>query len=176
LVISPARQADIEQLLNAGGDEPLYYSLLREAESLVESNPRSAVIISATAAEVAVKTLVSKLAPQTLWLVQNLPSPPIVKILVEYLPRLLPPGSPQLDPELIADLKTAVLLRNTLTHGFQGNLELARISSALATFRDVVWLCDYFAGVAWAANRVSQRFITAMRLPTTVDTSGWFVD
>lgn len=176
LVVSDVRRVDIETLLEANEDEPLYQSLLREAESLLENNPRSAVAIGATAAEAAVKALVSKLAPQTSWLVQNLPSPPIFKILDEYLPLLLPPEAPRFDVGLIKNLKTAVLLRNELIHGAKAKLESAEVTSALATFRDIAWLCDYFSGTGWAANRVSQRFRAAMDLPTTVDTNGWFVD
>ncbi len=176
LVVSGPRQADIEQLLNAGDDEPVSHSLLREAESLVKSNPRSAIAVGATSAEVAVKTLCSTLAPQASWLVQNIPSPPIVKMLDEYLPILLPPKVPRLDRELIDDLKSAIFLRNKLIHGIKGNVELKHFTAALTTFRDVVWLCSYFGGISWAVNRVSQRTLLAMNLKTTVDTTGWFVD
>lgn len=175
LVVSDVRRADIERFLEASEDEPLYQSLLREAESLLENNPRSAVAIGATAAEVAVKALVSKLAPQTSWLVQNLPSPPIFRIVEEYLPHLLP-GAPRFDVGLIKNLKVAVSLRNELIHGAKANLKSSEVTSALATFRDIAWLCDYFSGMAWAANRVSEGVRAAMSLPTTVDTEGWFVD
>lgn len=176
LVVSETRRADIQRFLEASEDEPLYQNLIREAESLLESNPRSAVAIGATAAEVAVKALVSKLAPQTSWLIQNLPSPPIIRILEEYLPALLLPGTPRFDVVLIKNLKVAVLLRNDLIHGAKANPEPTEAASALATFRDIAWLCDYFSGVAWAANRVSQRFREAMNIPTTVNANGWFVD
>jgi hypothetical protein len=168
----------MRRLVDAGEHEPLHQSLFREAVSLLESNPRSALAIGATAAEVAVKTLVSRVAPQAAWLVQNLPSPPIVRILEEYMPLILPPGSPGFAPKLIKELKVAVLLRNELVHGAQRvDPDPARISSAFGAFRDVVWLCDYFAGTPWAANRVSQGTRAAMSLPTTVDTSsGWSVD
>ena len=177
LVLSDVRRADIKGLLDAGEHEPLHQSLFREAVSLLESNPRSALAIGATAAEVAVKAMVSKLSPQTSWLVQNVASPPIAKILDEYLPILLPPGSPRIAPNLIKNLRVAVLLRNELVHGAQANIEPLRISSAFGTFQDVVWLCDYFSGMPWAANRVSQSTRVAMNLPTTVDTkTAWFVD
>jgi len=86
LVVTEARRADIEQLLAAGGQEPLHQSLLREAESLLESNPRSALVIGTAATEVAIKELVSTLAPLASWLIQNVPSPPITKILQDAGP------------------------------------------------------------------------------------------
>ena len=176
LVMTDGRRADIERLLASGEHEPIQQSLLREAESLLENNPRSALAIGATAAEVAIKVLVSTLAPQTSWLIQNLPSPPIAKILEEYAPSFLPTGSPAFAPKLIKGLKAAVTLRNELVHGARTAVEPNRVSAAFEVFRDVVWLCDYFCGIPWAVNRVSRATLAEMKLAPSVDTSGWFVD
>jgi len=176
LVVSDARRADIESLIARGDHEPIHQSLLREAESLLESNPRSALVVSATAAELAIKALVSTHAAQTSWLIQNLPSPPIAKIVEEYLPRILPAGSPKFASELIRGLKAAVTLRNELVHGARTNIEANRFTAAFKSFQDVVWLCDYLSGMPWALNRVSRATLTAMNLAPTVDNSGWFVD
>lgn len=176
LVLSQARLADIEELLQNDKEEPVYQSLLREAESLLESNPRSAIAIGTTAAEVAIKALVSKLAPQTGWLIENLPSPPIVKIVKEYLPQLLSSDAPQFDEQLIQELTTAVSLRNKLVHGGNTSLEISKARSTFIVLRDIVWLCDYFSGATWAANRVSSRVRTSMNLLSSVNATDEIVD
>jgi hypothetical protein len=175
LVISDARRLEIESRLATGEQEPVHQSLLREAESLLGTNPRSALAIGATATEVAVKTLVSQLAPETSWLMQNLPSPPIAKIIEEYLPILLP-SAPRFAPDLVKRLKAAVTLRNELVHGSRTTIEAIKVAAAFQTFRDIAWLCDHFSGVPWAVNRVSKSTRDAMHLTATVDTNSWFVD
>jgi hypothetical protein len=176
LVVTDARRSDLEKMLAEGQREPLHQSLFREAGSLRETNPRSALVIGVTAAEVAVKTLVAQLAPQTSWIVQNMPSPPIAKILEEYVPTLLPQGAPPFAAESIKALKAAVTLRNELVHGARDAVDAGRLSSAFRVLGDVVWLCDYHCGAPWAVNRVDKATRDAMGLAATVDTSGWFVD
>jgi hypothetical protein len=176
LVLTEGRRRDIEQFLAASVDEPLHQSLLREADSLRERNPRSALAIGATAAEVAVKALVAIRAPQAAWLVQNLPSPPIAKILEEYVPIMLGGELKPIAPQLLKGLKAAVSLRNEFVHGARATIEPDRLSAAFLALRDVVWLCDFLSGVGWAVNRVSHDTRVAMGLTSTVDTSHWFVD
>src|SRR2546422_3448400 len=67
---------------------PLGHELLREAFRNQRDNTRSAVVMAVAAAETAMKELVVTLAPETRWLMENIPSPPLDKIIREYLEQL----------------------------------------------------------------------------------------
>jgi hypothetical protein len=70
--------------------EPLGHSLLREASTLSNSSSFSSILIMTTALETAVKMHISRIAPETQWLMQELQSPPIFKILKDYIPSITP--------------------------------------------------------------------------------------
>lgn len=176
LVVNDARRADLSTMLATQTREPLHQSLLREASSLRASNPRSALAIVVTAAETAIKSLVGQLAPEASWLVRNLPSPPLAKIVEEYLPTLPHTVPIKFAPELVKGLKIIVTARNELVHGKGIELDDAALERGYAAIRDIVWLCDYFGGIAWAVNRVRPETLAAMGLKPTVDNVGWFVD
>lgn len=176
VVVNDRRRADLQEMIRTGAREPLHQSLLREAESLRNSNPRSALTVGVMAAETAVKSLVSRLVPDASWLVQNLPAPPIVKILEDYVPKL--GGEPRaiFPAGLLKQVKVAVGLRNELVHGARALVDADHLETAFAAIRDVVWLSDYYSGVAWGVNRVRKETLAAVGLLPTVDTGGWFVD
>ena len=79
---------EIVRMVESGDQEPVAHQLLREAWELRSSNPRSALAIGIAAAEIGVKDLIASLVPNAQWLVMEMPSPPVVKILREYLPML----------------------------------------------------------------------------------------
>jgi hypothetical protein len=79
-----ARNAQIDEVVRkveAGVEEPLGRQLFREAWSQVGTNPRSALVIGVTAAEVGLKRLIATLVPGTDWLMEEIPTPPVGKIL-----------------------------------------------------------------------------------------------
>jgi hypothetical protein len=164
LVVTPTRRADnIDDMIKKGASEPLHQSLLREAQSLQHDNPRSALAIGVAAAEIAVKALVSDSVPTAAWLVQNLPSPPIAKIMADYIPLL--PNMPKVNerpatfpPSLIKQVTTATNLRNELVHGKREGTDTERVAEALSAAEDVVWLTDYFQGQQWAIYPCSTRY------------------
>lgn len=55
-------------------------------------NPRSSLLIAVAALEVVVKQYISDRVESATWLVNNLPSPDVIKLLRFYLPDLEPPG------------------------------------------------------------------------------------
>jgi hypothetical protein len=73
---------------NAGIEEPLGRQLFREAWSQRNSRPRSALVIGVAAAEVGFKKLVGSLVPQAQWLVDNVQTPALSKMLSKFLPTL----------------------------------------------------------------------------------------
>ncbi|MBK9164220.1 MAG: hypothetical protein IPM21_09955 [Acidobacteria bacterium] len=79
---------DIETMVAAGIDEPLAHTILREASNQIDKNPRSSLVLGIVAVEVGFKQLVGTLVPGAQWLVENVPSPPLTKMLTKYLPQL----------------------------------------------------------------------------------------
>jgi hypothetical protein len=71
---------EIETMIVAGTDEPLGHELYREALAHRHQNPRSSLIIAIAAAEVGFKECVGDLIPGARWLVDHVPSPPLVQM------------------------------------------------------------------------------------------------
>ena len=82
--LSDKLRNDVAQMVAEGGTEPLCHELYREAWEERQKNPRNAVVFGIAAAEVSFKQCVSALAPDTRWLLENVPSPPLTKMLSEY--------------------------------------------------------------------------------------------
>jgi hypothetical protein len=79
---------EVIELANAGTEEPLGRQLFREAWAQKDSRPRSALVIGVAAAEVGFKKLVGSLVPQAQWLVDEIQTPALSKMLRQYLPTL----------------------------------------------------------------------------------------
>src|SRR5260370_28377505 len=76
---------DTKNLVKQGGNHPLGHELYLEAWEQRHQNPRSALIVGIAAAETGVKQCISRFVPEAKWLIENTPSPDLVKILSEYL-------------------------------------------------------------------------------------------
>jgi hypothetical protein len=162
---------DVVTAVEAGGDEPLSHQLFREALAQRNLNPRSALVIGVSAVEVAVKECIAALDPLATWLVQQLPTPPVERMLREYLPTLasanqingkvVPPPATLLD-----ELKKAVLWRNRVTHGGHLDVPADRVASFLeSAAHDIIWLLTYYAGPRWALDNVTNATRVALGLP-----------
>ena len=160
-VLEPGSEAHVAELIRASTLEPLHHELFREAWRQKDSNPRSSVSIGVTALETAVKTLISNLIPKAEWLVTNLPSPPVFKIIGEYFP-LLPvrqlPEHTVLLPgdELVKFIRNWTNARNDLMHGKGDRIEIdsQKLSEFLLVVNDMLYLCDYSGGVSWAIDHI----------------------
>jgi hypothetical protein len=155
-------------LIESKWREPLGHSLLREAWDLRERNPRSALVIGVAAAEVGFKQFAVEMAPQTAWLVEELQSPPLEKLLRNYLPMLLRDEEKfpikQIPRTIINVIKDAVEKRNTVAHksptALQGHEDLQdwlskdRLDPALLAVWDLLWFLDYYRGYSWALDHL----------------------
>jgi hypothetical protein len=170
---TPARE--VSAIVSAGGDEPLSHQLFREALLQREQNPRSALVIGVSAVEVAVKECIATLDSQAAWLVQQLPTPPVDRMLREYVPTLratnaidgkvLPPPT-----ELLEELKKAILWRNRVTHGGRLDVSADRVARFLElAAHDILWLLTYYAGTEWALENVKNKTRVALGLPALDD-------
>jgi hypothetical protein len=132
--------------------EPLGHQLLREAGQVSKTNERGALLIAFSALEVGVKQHVSRVAPHASWLAMNSPSPPLDRILREYIPILHSSnpkikhweklrGTWKLTAEFVKD-------RNKLAH--RGERGKADIEDYLRLVSDLLYALDYIEGQDWA--------------------------
>lgn len=151
---------DVRRMVSAGESEPLHHDLFREAWEQSDSNPRSALVIGMAAAEIAVKQCISTLVPEAGWLATNLPTPPLVRMLVEFVPSL--PARCRIDsqvkapPTAVIDaIKKGVTIRNQLSHAGSVNPTIDEVQEILRAVHDVLLLLDYYSGYEWALIFVS---------------------
>jgi hypothetical protein len=170
LFVTDEVKADAEALLSKDLTEPLGQVLFREAWALQQSSPSSALIIGVASLEVGFKKYVAELVPEAAWLVEEAPTPPLVPMLKNYLPKLpakctfegkvLPPPK-----KLRNKIDQAVRERNKVIHKTgSAALDDELLKEWLLAIRDVQWLLDYYRGFQWALIHVREETKKEMRL------------
>jgi hypothetical protein len=118
--------------------------------------------IGVAALEVGLKKFIAELVPEAEWLVEEVPSPPLVSMLKNYLPKLparctfggevLPPPR-----KLRRIIHSAVEERNRVAHSTgSAALDYEALKESLLAIRDVLWLLDYYRGLQWASTHVRE--------------------
>jgi hypothetical protein len=157
--------AEITELSRQGDEEPLAHQLLREAWDLMYSNPRSSIVIGVSAAEVGLKRLIVDIAPVTRWLMEELPSPPLVQMMTHYLPELeirAPvPRQKRCPKGLRKSLQAAVEARNRVVH--RGERPGLSLYATLRSVKEFLYLLDYYRGHEWAAAYLSEETLRELR-------------
>jgi hypothetical protein len=161
-------KAVVTELWNSGAEEPLSHELLREAKTLASTSPRSALLTLATALEVGAKTYISQVAPQTAWLIQNLPSPPVFRLFRNYLPALHAEiGRTDIDwwdklkPQFV-ECQRLFEDRNSLTHAGHAEVTADEISDYLKTASTLLYALDILQGHEWAKERIGYKVPTEL--------------
>jgi hypothetical protein len=154
-------QKDFKALWNdEKAEEPLAHELLREAYSLAPSAPRSALLIAATALEVGIKSYISKVAPSTSWLLEELPAPPVHKMLRKYIPALNPSGFGAIAWDKLSGLFNSAQkladLRNKVTHVGQDAPPDDELYRYMQDVSDLLYILDVLNGANWAKDHVSK--------------------
>ncbi|HEX9798920.1 MAG TPA: hypothetical protein VGC00_02005 [Thermoanaerobaculia bacterium] len=150
---------DTKRSVANGESCPLDHDLFREAWEERFSNPRSAVVIGIAAAELGVKRLIATLVPPAEWLATNLPTPPLVRMLTDYLP-ILPArrtieGMVKSPPnEVMETLRKGVTIRNQLAHAGSETPSQETVNEVLFAVQDLLWLLEFYAGCEWALGLV----------------------
>ena len=162
----------ISDLALAGQSEPVGHSLIREALDLRAIGPRAAVVLGAAAAETAVKETIHRLVPSATYLVDEVSSPPVVKLLSEYLPQLdpiderfraaFPPPKP-----IRRSLEWLVQTRNRVVHNREQRYWFPELHPALMHVRDLVWLLDCYCGHDWAYGHISAEIREQLQIQRT---------
>jgi hypothetical protein len=161
---------ELQRLLGAGDDEPVAHHLFREAWVQRHANRRSALVIGVAALEVGIKQYIGKVAPDAKWLAENAPSPPVKKMLRDYLP--LTPAVERIGERVAApprshldEIEAAVTARNSIVHVGRNEMDFPSLESKLVAIRDVLWLLDYYSGATWALEHVSAEMRAGLELP-----------
>jgi hypothetical protein len=158
----------VVELVTAGTEEPLGRQLFREAWSQKDSRPRSALVIGVAAAEVGFKKLVGSLVPQAQWLVDEVQTPSLYKMLSKFLPTLPVrarfEGKSVCPPKaLLHQLEEAVKCRNKLVHAGEPPPRWDKLEEMLRSVNDFLWICDVYEGHVWAAKHISLPILDAWK-------------
>jgi hypothetical protein len=157
--VSDELHSQMENLIKAEVEEPLGHELFLEAWHQQTKNPRSALILGIVAAEVGFKQCVGKLVPNAEWLVNHVPSPPLHKMLSEYLP-LLPArqtiqGKVLKPPKrILTALNRGVKARNDTIHVGSKPPDSKELEELLLSVRDLLYLLDIYCGFEWAIKHI----------------------
>jgi hypothetical protein len=164
---SDAQIQAVATLLGKGVDEPFAYDLYREAWSQRDSNPRSALVVAVSAAEVGVKEFIKeRLTDRNAdWLLDAIQTPPLERMIPEYLPRLIvgqkPPGFTQPIPDAVyKGVIEAVRKRNTVVHRKSSGIRHDELTRMLLAIGDLLWLLDYYSGHDWALAYVRREVLS----------------
>ena len=150
-------RVEVYNIIKGGNDAPLHHDLFREAWMERYKNPRSALVIGMAAAELSVKHCISTLIPDAEWLATNLPTPPLIRMLIDYLPKL--PARCKIDGkvkpppnEVLEVLRKGVTIRNNLSHAGTKNTSIEEVEEILQAVHDLLWLIDFYSGSEWALS------------------------
>lgn len=151
----------LKWVAETGATAPLHHTVFQEADRRRWSEPRVAIVMAVVAAESAVKKLVADLFPDTRWLLENIPSPPVTKIVKELFPKL--PAKCRINglvqqptKKMRTALHDAVELRNAIVHGREAAVADRTVDELLSQIKDLLALIDYYAGNEWAFRMISK--------------------
>ena len=154
-------RADLERIWNdASAEESVAHELLREAKVLQHNSPRSSFLIATAALEVGVKAYVAHVSPDTGWLLSELPSPPISKILRAYIPELQKSHGQTLDywdklKPLFKRVEGHATTRNKLIHTGKIKIKSDELNSYIQDVSDLLYLFDVLRGHEWAKQNLT---------------------
>jgi hypothetical protein len=155
--------ASVGELVLGNNAEPLSHELLHEAEELFRTrNLRSAVVIAVAAAEVGFKHFVAELRPECEWLLLNVPSPSLEKMLTDFLPiipvrRKIRDKLPAIPPSILGQIKKANTLRNQIVHGRSVAVKENTVVETLPRLKDFLYLMDFWLGMEWAWENIQYK-------------------
>lgn len=153
---------EVESIIASHAEEPLSHKLLSEARASASETGSysSALVMSMAALEIGAKHLIAELVPTARWLALEVPTPPIVRVIKEYLPTLPEPRlvngkTITAPPSVLKTLSDAVTARNRAAHA---GLDLPKpefVERVLGAVGDMLWIFDFYAGNLWAINHLS---------------------
>jgi hypothetical protein len=168
--LSTTRVAGLQALIAGGNGEPPHHELFSEAWSLQDEAPRSSLTIGVAALETAAKWAVMRLVPGSEWVVTNLPSPPVERVLRDFLPTASVPTWPdglrrQVPEALMKIVQKGVKLRNEIVHQAAAAPSADSLEAILLGLREVILICDLYGGHTWSEEHLAENTLAEMRNP-----------
>ena len=155
--------AEVADLLSEEA-EPFAHELVREARQLASVAPRSALLIAMSALETGLKHYVAHLVPNAELLLERIPSPPLLTLLYEVIPRIHKSKKihsaqiPLADEERIY-LQKWIAQRNQIAHGTKEKVDTDDLFEFILFITDLLYVLDYHRGHSWALAQLTSRRI-----------------
>ena len=161
--INHAFSEDTLELSLAEDGEPTGHELLREAKAISNVSVRASLIMGIASVEVRLKDLISARSPSSEWLIKSIPSPPITKIISNYLPELFD----DYRSEILAFKKTKhfkliykqIENRNITSHTGAEVSQGIIIYELLDSVEQFLWFCDFLSGFEWAKEYLDEEVL-----------------
>jgi len=155
--LSERTMVDVERIASSGPEEPVAHAILREASDNASRNPRSSLVLAVAAIEVGIKGFISEVSPSAGWLATEAPSPPVHKMIRDYLPTLAGPQGRSIrrPPPVVLNLvNQAIEARNAVAHRGQkpGPWSDEQLKLLLVMARAFLYALDYVRGIDWASD------------------------
>ncbi len=93
--------------------------------------------------------------PEAEWFFENTNSPPIIKLINEYFPRIDKNYSNYINSNIIGALKSSISARNSTVHNAQGPIAEISLNKKLLNIKELLWYCDYLCGHKWALGHMA---------------------
>lgn len=160
IVIGKEKQGPIKKLWIEGSREPLGHELIREAQNIFSSNPRSALLIGCSALETGLKKYIAFGIPKSEILLEEIPSPPVEKMIKQILPEIHKAlNLDSLDPFIEKDkekyLRKWIFSRNQVAHGRKTTIDIDKLDEFLKFIQMLLYKLDSFQGHDWAKSHIS---------------------
>ncbi|MCX7424914.1 MAG: hypothetical protein NTW96_04710 [Planctomycetia bacterium] len=151
----------ISDILSDERSEPIAHGLFRDAWAQRHRDIKAALTQGVSALEVAVKHCIVQLVPDAEYLILEMPSPPVVTLLRDYLPRLLASrhsAVPAISPSYLKLVSNMVHQRNLLIHKGELTVDGEKVTEYLELIHDLLYFLDFVSGNEWALKLTSKEF------------------
>lgn len=157
-VVSSIKRLNSDVLQNL-----FHFNLMREAYGIVHSNDYAPFVIAFTALETNIKCFIKDKSPDAAWLIENMPSPQIEKIVRHYLPTILELKYEPCLGKIADEVKKRAEQRNKIVHGKYNQIKFDTMSNFLAFVNDMNWFLEFLKDEvknSWCKDNISKDFIS----------------
>lgn len=157
------------------GGISLGHELAREAFFIWNHSPKSGLMLLTSALEVSIKQHISRQASSTSWIFENIPSPPVEKLIKSYIP-ILHSSNSMIEnwselKVVFKSIKDMVEYRNKIAHlGQLANgvvLSKSDKDKFFQTVMDFLYILDVLEGETWAVAHISSATLKCLRWEST---------
>lgn len=144
-------------------ERTISHNIYREAYNQRVERRTSSLVVSITALENSVKSYIASTVPNSEWLIENIPSPPVVNIMRHYIPKIYESRnnrSIMMPSSLLNRLGEVIKHRNKVVHGlpfWRLKKSVFDLDSFLQDVKDALYLLDYLSGYEWAYDHLSDK-------------------